>query len=176
MHCKRFDFLCRLRLTVPSYADRRSLLRLWGFLDRLPACQKRFFDTLKNGSRRSFFMATPHNSARTDFEKICVRKKALFRRNTLCLSRKSNAFTAQIFRKMPQTNCAVLPKVPVPLTQQLTAKHELSVNFSLLLHESVQKKPRGSLWVRGHFKSRAKGGYTTWHERIFAPITVISIF
>ena len=26
---------------------------------------------------------------------------------------------------MPQTNCAVLPKVPVPLTQQLTAKHEL---------------------------------------------------
>ena len=48
----------------------------------------------ENAVWKATLKATPHNSARADFKKICVRKKALFRRNTLCIARKSNAFTA----------------------------------------------------------------------------------
>ena len=40
-----------------------------------------------------FEKATPHNSASANFEKIRVRKKEIFRRNTLCVARKSNEFT-----------------------------------------------------------------------------------
>ena len=36
---------------------------------------------------------------------------ALFRRNTLCIARKSDEIRAQIFQKMPKANCAVLPKL-----------------------------------------------------------------
>ena len=53
--------------------------------------------------------ATPHNSARADPEKIWVLIKALFRRCTLCTSRKSDEIRAQIFQEMPQADCAVLP-------------------------------------------------------------------
>ena len=35
---------------------------------------------------------------------------ALFRRNTLCIARKSDEIRARFFRKMPQAYCAVLPK------------------------------------------------------------------
>ena len=38
-----------------------------------------------------------------------VIKKTTFRRCTLCTSRKSDKIRARIFRKMPQTYCAVLP-------------------------------------------------------------------
>ena len=54
--------------------------------------------------------ATPHNSARADPEKIWVLIKALFRRCTLCTSRKSDEIRAQIFQEMPKADCAVLPK------------------------------------------------------------------
>ena len=37
--------------------------------------------------------ATPHNSARADFEKNWVLMKAVFRRNTLCIARKSDKVT-----------------------------------------------------------------------------------
>ena len=55
------------------------------------------------------FKATPHNSARANYEKIWVLMKAVFRRNTLCISRKSDKIRAQIFQKAPKTDCAVLP-------------------------------------------------------------------
>ena len=55
------------------------------------------------------FLATPHNSARADPEKIWVLIKALFRRCTLCTSRKSDEIRAQIFQEMPKADCAVLP-------------------------------------------------------------------
>ncbi len=42
--------------------------------------------------------ATPHNSARANPEKIWVLMKAVFRRNTLCISRKSDKIRAQIFQ------------------------------------------------------------------------------
>ena len=35
---------------------------------------------------------------------------ALFRRNTLCIARKSDEIRARFFRKMPQAYCAVLPE------------------------------------------------------------------
>ena len=57
-----------------------------------------------------FTKATPHNSARADPEKIWVLIKALFRRCTLCTSRKSDEIRAQVFQEMPQANYAVLPK------------------------------------------------------------------
>ena len=53
--------------------------------------------------------AIPHNSARADPEKIWVLIKALFRRCTLCTSRKSDEIRAQIFQEMPKADCAVLP-------------------------------------------------------------------
>jgi len=55
------------------------------------------------------FKAIPHNAARADSEKFWVLMMALFRRCTLCTSRKSDEIRAQIFRKMPQAYCAVLP-------------------------------------------------------------------
>ena len=55
------------------------------------------------------FKAIPHNATRADGEKNCVLVKALFRRNTLCISRKSDETRAQFFRQTPQANCAVLP-------------------------------------------------------------------
>ena len=58
---------------------------------------------------RHFVRAIPHNSARADSEKIWVLIKALFRRCTLCTSRKSDEIRAQIFQEMPKANCAVLP-------------------------------------------------------------------
>ena len=36
---------------------------------------------------------------------------ALFRVNTLCIARKSDEIRAQIFRKMPKADCAVLPYI-----------------------------------------------------------------
>ena len=41
--------------------------------------------------------------------KIWVLIKALFRRCTLCTSRKSDEIRAQIFQEMPKADCAVLP-------------------------------------------------------------------
>ena len=41
-------------------------------------------------------------SARADSEKICVLMKAVFRRNTLCIARKSDEIRAQIIREAPQ--------------------------------------------------------------------------
>jgi len=41
-------------------------------------------------------------SARADSEKIRVLMMALFRRNTLCISRKNDEIRAQFFREMPQ--------------------------------------------------------------------------
>ena len=38
-------------------------------------------------------------SARADREKICVLRKALFCRNTLCIARKSDKIRAEIFRE-----------------------------------------------------------------------------
>jgi hypothetical protein len=55
-------------------------------------------------------MAIPHNAARADSEKNRVLIKAVFRRNTLCIARKSDEIRARFFRKMPQAYCAVLPK------------------------------------------------------------------
>ena len=70
----------------------------------------------KNSCGTKEIRAIPHNSARADFEKICVRKKALFRRHTLCMARKSNAFADQIFQKPPQTIlCGVAPDFPIVL-------------------------------------------------------------
>ena len=57
----------------------------------------------------SLFRAIPHNAASADSEKICVLMMALFCGCTLCTSRKSDEIRAQIFRKMPQMYCAVLP-------------------------------------------------------------------
>ena len=57
----------------------------------------------------AFIKAIPHNSARANSEKIWVLMKAVFRRNTLCISRKSDKIRAQIFQKAPKTDCAVLP-------------------------------------------------------------------
>ena len=42
-------------------------------------------------------------SARADCERICVLMKAVFRRNTLCIARKSDEIRAEIIRKMPMT-------------------------------------------------------------------------
>jgi hypothetical protein len=53
--------------------------------------------------------AIPHNAARADSEKNRVLMMALFRRNTLCIARKSDEIRARFFRKMPQAYCAVLP-------------------------------------------------------------------
>jgi len=51
-------------------------------------------------------------SARADSERICVLMKALFRRNTLCISRKSDEIRAQIIRKMPMaTQASLAPKI-----------------------------------------------------------------
>ena len=52
--------------------------------------------------------AIPHNAARADSEKNRVLMMALFRRNTLCIARKSDEIRARFFRKMPQAYCAVL--------------------------------------------------------------------
>jgi hypothetical protein len=56
-----------------------------------------------------FLRAIPHNAARADSEKNRVLMKAVFRRNTLCIARKSDEIRARFFRKMPQAHCAVLP-------------------------------------------------------------------
>jgi len=56
-------------------------------------------------------MAAPHNEARTDDEKIRVMMTALFCRNTLCISRKSDYIRAQIFRQMPQAHYVALPYI-----------------------------------------------------------------
>ena len=55
--------------------------------------------------------ATPHNAARAAGERIWVLMTELFRRNTLCIARKSSVIRAQIIRRMPQSYCAVLPQV-----------------------------------------------------------------
>ena len=46
--------------------------------------------------------AIPHNSARGNPEKNWVLIKALFCRNTLCISRKSDEIRARFFREMPK--------------------------------------------------------------------------
>ena len=63
----------------------------------------------KRGRMIAYDRAIPHNSARADPEKIWVLIKALFRRCTLCTSRKSDEIRAQIFQEMPKADCAVLP-------------------------------------------------------------------
>ncbi len=69
------------------------------------------FEVYLNGGRidPEQFKAIPHNSARADPEKIWVLIKALFRRCTLCTSRKSDEIRARIFQEMPKADCAVLP-------------------------------------------------------------------
>jgi hypothetical protein len=47
-----------------------------------------------------------NKSARANSEKICVLMKAVFRRHTLCMARKSDKIRAQIFRKAPQAICS----------------------------------------------------------------------
>ena len=42
-------------------------------------------------------------SVRVDCEKICVLMMAFFRRNTLCIARKSDEIRAEIIRKIPKT-------------------------------------------------------------------------
>ena len=54
------------------------------------------------------FKETLINSPRADAEKICVLTTALFRRNTLCILRKSNAFGAQKIRRMPKADRSAL--------------------------------------------------------------------
>jgi hypothetical protein len=54
--------------------------------------------------------ASPHIPARADFEKIRVLMMAVFCRNTLCISRKTDEIRARIFRKMPKTECGAMPK------------------------------------------------------------------
>ena len=61
------------------------------------------------GKKSENVKAAPHNSARADFEKNCVLMKAVFRRNTLCIARKSDKIRARFFRKMPKADYAVLP-------------------------------------------------------------------
>ena len=46
---------------------------------------------------------------RAELEEKLSAVVALFRRCTLCTSRKSDEIRAQIFRKMPQAYCAVSP-------------------------------------------------------------------
>jgi len=41
-------------------------------------------------------------SARANPERICVLMKAVFRRNTLCIARKSDEIRAQILREAPK--------------------------------------------------------------------------
>jgi hypothetical protein len=53
--------------------------------------------------------ATPHNSARANPEKNWVLTMAVFRRNTLCILRKSDEVRAQFFQEAPMADCAVLP-------------------------------------------------------------------
>ena len=53
--------------------------------------------------------AIPHNAARADSEKNCVLMMAVFRRNTLCISRKNDEIRARFVRKMPRAYRAVLP-------------------------------------------------------------------
>ena len=63
----------------------------------------------KSPARPGCFRAIPHNSARANPEKNWVLMKAVFRRNTLCISRKSDKIRAQFFREAPKPDCAVLP-------------------------------------------------------------------
>ena len=56
-------------------------------------------------------MAIPHNTARADGERKWVLMKAFFCRNTLCISRKNDKIRAHFIRQLPQTYCAVLPKI-----------------------------------------------------------------
>jgi hypothetical protein len=53
--------------------------------------------------------AAPHNSARANSETNRVLMKAVFHRNTLCISRKNDKIRARFFRKAPKADCAVLP-------------------------------------------------------------------
>ena len=69
---------------------------------------RRFYQTYQIQQAASV-KAIPHNSARAYPEKIWVLIKALFRRCTLCTSRKSDEIRAQIFQEMPKADCAVLP-------------------------------------------------------------------
>ena len=51
---KDFDFRRNSRPTVPLYADRRELLSFRNFFNSLPACRKRFFDTLNRSPETLF--------------------------------------------------------------------------------------------------------------------------
>ena len=53
---------------------------------------------------------TPHNPARADPERIWVLTMALFCRNTLCISRKSDEVRAQIIWEAPKSDCAMFPR------------------------------------------------------------------
>ncbi len=57
---------------------------------------------MRAGIYSAFPKATPHNSARANPEKNWVLMKAVFRRNTLCISRKSDKIRAQIFQEVPK--------------------------------------------------------------------------
>jgi hypothetical protein len=54
------------------------------------------------------FKAIPHNSARANPEKKWVLMMALFRRNTLCIARKSDEIRALFFQEAPKADCAGL--------------------------------------------------------------------
>ncbi len=51
-----------------------------------------------------------HRSPRANPERICVLTMTVFRRNTLCISRKNGEVRAQIIREAPKSDCTALPK------------------------------------------------------------------
>ena len=53
--------------------------------------------------------AIPHNAARANPEKNRVLTMAVFCRNTLCISRKSDKVRVRFFQEAPMADCAVLP-------------------------------------------------------------------
>ena len=51
-----------------------------------------------------------NHSARAGGERIFVRMKTYFRRNTLCISRKCGKIRAKIIRRMPKANASEVTK------------------------------------------------------------------
>ena len=91
--------------------DFGAVLSLRGSFLQKPPAMLRTWEAMAGAIKtiQRFLRAIPHNSARADFEKNWVLMKAVFRRNTLCISRKSDKIRAQFFRKMPKTDYAVFP-------------------------------------------------------------------
>jgi hypothetical protein len=83
-------------LHAPAYNDTRKSA------DSQYRREVSFFPMQKRRSVIEWIRATPHNSARANPEKIWVLMMALFRRNTLCIARKSDEIRAQIFQEAPK--------------------------------------------------------------------------